>query len=72
MYRIHFDHQIGKFVLQVSAFGGFWWSTVKNMDGDGYAFETFNEATAHVSKIGLDQLYKDKSANQFHEYIMGR
>lgn len=74
MYRIHFDHKTGKFILQASIFFGLYWITVKNGDGngDGYAFNTYEEARKHVSKIGLDQLYKDKSANQFHDYIMGR
>ena len=77
MYRINFDHKTGKFILQTSIFFGLCWVTVKDGDADsenfdGYAFNTYMDAKLHVSQIGLDQLYKDKSANQFHDYIMGR
>ena len=66
MYRIHFDHQIGKFVVQTLVWHLFWESA-----GDALVFDTYMDAKRHVSEIGLDQLYKDKSANQFHDY-MGR
>lgn len=65
MYRIHFVN--GKFVIQTLVWHIFW----KSAD-DMPVFDTYMDALRHVSEIGLDQLYKDKSANQFHDYIMGR
>jgi hypothetical protein len=69
MYRIHFDHKTGKFVLQIATFGGLWWSTVKTGEGDGYTFDTFDKAKARVADIGLDKLYENKSADQYRTYI---
>ena len=65
MYRIHFVN--GKFVVQTLVWHLFWEAA-----GDDLVFDTYMDAKRHVSEIGLDQLYKDKSANQFHDYIMGR
>jgi hypothetical protein len=62
MYRIHFDHRTGMFVIQV-LYWGLFWTTVRSADNEGLSFKTFSEATKHVTAVGLDQLYQNKSIN---------
>lgn len=75
MFRIEFDHRTGTFVIQVLRYGIFW-MTVKNIisgaDGDlacTAAFPTHEAAVEYVKAIGLDKLYRDRSKNQFHDYM---
>jgi hypothetical protein len=81
MYRIHFDQKIGRFIIQVLVYG-FSWKTVlvaKELKGEApypikfdfekHSFRTFEEAGKHISEIGLDKLYQNKSANCFHKHM---
>lgn len=76
MYRIHFDPKIGRFIVQVLAFGFIWVSVQKLADSNDktepLTFTQFDEATSHVKTIGLDKLYRDKSENQFRAHMTGR
>lgn len=76
MFRISFDPAIGHFVIQVLRFGMFW-VRVKEfvLDRDGpndhftaAHFKTYEDARKHVTSIGLDQLYQDRSENVRREY----
>ena len=69
MYRVHFDHTTGKFILQVCIFFGLYWATVKSNERDGYVFDTYEEAKKHVSSIGLDRLYQNRSADQYSHFL---
>lgn len=81
MYRIHFDQKIGRFIIQVLAYG-FLWKTVfimkENKEGtnqsikydfEKHSFRTFDEAGLYVIEIGLNKLYQNKSANCFHNHM---
>lgn len=73
MYRIYFDPNIGRFIIQVSAYG-FFWVNVKRKGAPGESFsvanfETFENANEHVASIGLDKLYVNKSADQYRKYM---
>ena len=66
MFRIHFDPQVSKFVVQMLVWG-FMWVTCKehheNRDGPGHAeipvrFNTFKEAEKWVSDKGLPEAYQ--------------
>ena len=63
MFRIHFDELNNHFIIQVLRYG-FLWRTVKGLD-----FATLLAARDYVSEIGLDRLYKDKSADKFDAYM---
>lgn len=65
-FRIHFDETNNYFVVQVLRMGVVW-RTVKNL-----AFDTMDGAMEHVTRIGLNKLYKDKSAGKYHEYMAER
>ena len=73
MYRIHFDPKIGRFVIQVLVWGIFWKSLKKlteKMDSvEVHSFQKLNEAMAHVSEIGLDKLYQNKSVNCYRDHM---
>lgn len=62
MYRIHFDTN-GQFVIQILRYW-FFWCTIKDAE-----FETFQGAQHHVDRIGLSQLYRDRSANLYNAYM---
>lgn len=68
MYRIFFTPAVGKFVIQVIHLGMLWVS-VKSQDEEVMYFDTFDEATKHVSRIGLDQLYQNRSENLRQRYL---
>jgi hypothetical protein len=68
MYKIHFNPEIGKFVIQVLHLSLFW-KTVLGENGP-LDFMSFDEARKHVSKIGLDQLYQDRSENTRRTYML--
>ena len=76
MYRIHFDPKIGRFIVQVLAFGFIWVSVNKLADSNDktepLTFIQFDQATNHVKTIGLDKLYRDKSENQFRIHMNGK
>ena len=63
MFRIHFDETQNHFVVQVLRYG-ILWRTVKGLD-----FDTLRKAREYVSQVGLDQLYRDKSADKYHAYM---
>ena len=63
MFRIHFDEQTNRFIIQVLRYG-FLWRTVKGLD-----FSTLRDARSYASSTGLDELYKDKSADKFDAYM---
>ena len=76
MYRIVFDPQLGKFVIEVSVFGGLWWRRVQSIAinsqdsvTDDIQFPTYLKAYEHVINIGLDKLYEDRSANKYRQYM---
>lgn len=73
MYRIHFDHRIGRFVIQVLVFGLFWRDIAKSSDtepvSDRLSFAKLVEAENYIQSIGLARLYKNKSANEFSKYM---
>ncbi len=72
MYRIHFDHKIGRFTIQVLIFGLFWRDVAESGDeqnSNRITFKTIDEAIQHVKSIGLDRLYADKSVNKFNNYM---
>ena len=54
-YRLSFDAQAGKFVIEFQGFAGLWW--VKAKIGD--EFNTYADARTYVDKIGLDEVYED-------------
>lgn len=78
MFRISFDPAIGRFVIQVLRFGLFW-VTISNAAyekpgiakpaGFKLSFDTYSDAKDHVTSIGLDQLYCDRSENVRREYL---
>lgn len=74
MYRIHFDHKIGRFTIQVLIFGLFWRDIALSDDiepiSDRATFKTIDEAIQYVKSIGLDRLYTDKSVNKFNNYMV--
>lgn len=74
MYRIHFDHKIGRFTIQVLIFGLFWRDIALSDDiepiSDRATFKTIDEAIQYVKSIGLDRLYTDKSVNKFNNYML--
>lgn len=63
MYRIEFNPETGKFIIEVLRFSLFWTAVT------GAEFETFDQAQSRVAAIGLDKLYADKSANRYREHI---
>lgn len=70
MYRIHFAPRLGRFVVQVLAFGIFWRTVV---NGDTIqSFESFTEATNYVTSIGLDKLYKNYSEDAYRAHMRGQ
>jgi hypothetical protein len=73
MYRIHFDPNVGRFVIQVLVWG-FIWESVRSLNEQGkktspLTFETYDDTVAHVQKMGLHTLYQDRSANKYREHI---
>lgn len=80
MFRISFDPALGRFVVQVLRFGLFWVNVsvtayekgVEKAAGFKLSFETYDDARKHVTSIGLDQLYQDRSENMRREYLAGR
>jgi len=78
MFRISFDPAIGRFVIQVLRFGLFWVNVsvtayekgVEKAAGFKLSFETYEAARKHVTSIGLDQLYQDRSENTRHNYML--
>lgn len=75
MFRISFDPAIGQFVIQVLRFGMFWVNVRRQISGPGtpveekFKFQTYEDARKHVTSIGLDQLYQDRSENVRREYL---
>lgn len=73
MYRIHFNPIFGRFVIQVLVWG-FLWESIRQVDEQGkktfpITFETYDDAIAHIQKIGLHTLYQDRSINRYREHI---
>lgn len=77
MFRISFDPAIGRFVIQVLRFGLFWVNVQESKPSTSEPllnvvacnFQTYDEARKHVTSIGLDQLYQDRSENVRREYL---
>lgn len=73
MYRIHFDHRIGRFTIQVLVYGLFWRDVARAGDDEPISeratFSKLAEARNYVKSIGLDELYQDKSADTFKKYM---
>ena len=81
MYRIHFDPETGKFLVQIATglFGMFWKNVCQVFAGGvgespvdvakPRQFGTFKEAKEYTASIGLDQLYEDRSANHFRAHL---
>ena len=74
MYRIVFDPRCGRFLVQISAWFGLFWKNVMCLDASGddlipMAFKTFDEAKEYIASIGLDQLYANKSEDQYRTYL---
>jgi hypothetical protein len=73
MYRIHFDHNIGRFVIQVLVYGFFWRDVAKSRDDEPISeratFSRLEEAKNYVKLIGLDKLYDDKSADRYRQHM---
>lgn len=63
MFRIHFDETKNHFVIQVLRYG-FLWRTVRGLD-----FTSLLAARSYANQIGLDELYKDRSADKFNGYM---
>lgn len=73
MYRIEFDPAVGMFIIQVLRYGMIW-VTVNGKQGDEpiatpFRFNKFSTAQAHVSQIGLDKLYENKSADRYRAHV---
>lgn len=72
MYRIHFDHKSGKFIIQVSSWFNFaWQNVICGFSKEALYFDTYDKAVQHVNEIGLNKLYQDRSHNQFVQQIQG-
>lgn len=73
MFKIEFDPALGKFYIAIATCGGLMWSRVLNGGQRGeeglLTFDTFEDADAHVRKIGLSTLYQDKSAHQYRRHM---
>lgn len=77
MFRISFDPTIGRFVIQVLRFGLFWVNVQESKPSTTEPllnvftcnFQTYEDARKHVTSIGLDQLYQDRSENVRREYL---
>lgn len=65
MYRIHFDENANRFVIQVLRHW-FIWRTILKVH-----FETYDEATEYVARIGLSRLYRDGSMNAYRAHMQG-
>lgn len=61
MFRIHFDHKVGKFIIQVLWFNLFWRTVKKELDD--LTFDTLGHAEKYAADTGLAKLYVNKSAN---------
>ena len=64
MYRIHFDPNVSKFVVQFLVWGMFWKTCMrmKQDTGEGgnleYRFETYADAAKWVSDKGIPEAYE--------------
>ena len=56
-YRLSFDAQHGKFVVEFYGFLGLRWIKANLEASEG--FDTYADARAYVDKIGLDEVYED-------------
>lgn len=73
MFRIHFEPELGRFLIQVNKYHFLWCSVMAlNSDNSGcevMLFKTFDEALNYVKSIGLDKLYSDRSENNFRAHM---
>lgn len=78
MYRIHFDHVRGVFIIQVATGPlGLFWRTVMNKAEVDFStkkhipleFDTYRNACLHVDTIGLSALYDDRSDNKRRKFM---
>ena len=56
-YRLSFDAQHGKFVVEFYGFLGLRWIKANLEASEG--FNTYADARAYVTEIGLDEVYED-------------
>lgn len=75
MFRIHFERHGGYFCIQILFFG-FIWQDVKRPSNDDkkmeiLKFPDLESARAEAKKIGLDELYQDRSADKFRRHMQG-
>ena len=71
MFRIHFDHRIGLWVIQINWLGMLW-LTVKNEKG-AISFTKYDDTRDWVKIVGLDKAYHEAhERNAFHSQLAGR
>jgi len=76
MFRIHFDHSTGEFVVQVLRYGCIWLTVCKSISGaDGCIhaprqFPTYAEAREWVASIGLPDLYDEQHPKSYKQFIL--
>lgn len=75
MFRIHFDHKAGVFVVQVLWCGLIWRTVCETISGcDGAVcpqrqFPTYADARLWVEAIGLADLYDEQHPKTYRQFI---
>lgn len=68
MYKIRFDTDSGKWIIQIAKAWGLWWSRVL-LDGTLVSFQTYDDAQAFVTARGIDKVYADRTIGlEFDQY----
>lgn len=75
MYRIHFEPKGGYFCIQILFFCVIWRNvrrlSIDNKKMEALKFPDLESAREEVKKIGLDELYQDRSADKFRLHMQG-
>lgn len=81
MFRIHFDHRTGQFVVQVLRFGLLWLTVRRAIAGPGsleqklrlgkaLSWESYAEARKWIEKVGLADLYDEQHPKSYKQFVM--
>lgn len=67
MYRIVFDPDTAKWVIQLKAFGLFW----RRIKTNPLGFENYDLAASYVENVGLDKVYRNYHRTAVAEIFAG-
>lgn len=70
MYRIVFDTNKGRWVIQLQVFILFW-ADIK-LEGSACSWEDYDAAAAYVVKVGLNKVYRDYRDSITHTISSGQ